>query len=275
MSYTKNIICINCCLKGHAFKECIYPVSSYGIIAFKKFYKDDGDIDVKFLLVQRKDSIGYIDFVRGKYDPKMKKEDVYRNLLGEMTLEEKNRLLTKTFDQIWDSLWMNKKSRVYNNDYVSAKRKMTTIDFKTMIRDSIQETKWESSEFSIPKGRRNNSEKFLDCALREFSEESGFIKSDIKYIYPDNFEEVFYGSNGLAYRHVYYLAEIERDDLPEIDKTNVLQAGEIKYLNWFSYKEAMNVFRNYDSTKRNIIYRVNNYIKNSLFKKNTSNNFKS
>lgn len=259
MSHMKNIICINCSKKGHTFKDCIYPVTSYGILAFKRFI-EDGKEQVKFLLVQRKDSIGYIDFVRGKYDNRIKKEDIYRILLGEMTLNEKKRLLENSFDEIWDSLWINKKSRVYNNDYDLSKKKLQSIDYKSMLRDSLSETKWVKSEFSIPKGRRNNSEQFIDCAIREFSEESGFKKNDIKHIYPEKIEEVFFGSNGLAYRHVYYLAEVTRDDIPEIDHTNVLQAGEIKYVNWFTYKEAMNSFRNYDTTKRGIIHKVNKFI---------------
>lgn len=248
----RNIICINCSKKGHTFKDCSYPVTSYGIIAYKRI-----DRDIKILLVQRKDSIGYIDFVRGKYDTKIKKEEIFKTLIGEMTLSEKKRLLKYSFDELWNRLWMNHNSRAYNNDYNLAKKKFYSLDVKNMIKESLKETKWENSEFSIPKGRRNNSEPIIECAIREFIEETGFKKTDF---YIDNnfkpIEEVFYGSNGISYKHIYYIAEIFNDKIPKIDNTNILQAGEIKYINWFSYKESMNLFRYYETTKREIVHKV-------------------
>lgn len=258
----KNIICINCLNKGHTFKDCKYPITSYGIIGFIKFKNDNNEDDIKFLLVQRKDTMGYIDFVRGKYDNKMNKEDIFKVLVGEMTIKEKKRLLMLDFDDIWSDMWMNKDSRIFKNDYEMAKKKFNNINIKEMINDSLIETKWEDTEFSIPKGRRNNSEHILDCAVREFTEETGFKKDNIKIINNnEHVEEIFYGSNGIAYKHVYYIAEINTEIIPDIDYNNVLQAGEIKYINWFTYEEAMNIFRNYDTTKRAIIHKVNKIIR--------------
>lgn len=259
MKDISSIICINCLNKGHTFKDCKYPITSYGILGFKKF----NGKEIKYLLVQRKDTMGYIDFVRGKYDSRMNKEEIFRVLIGEMTMKEKKKLLMLTFDEIWADMWMNKDSRIFKNDYETAKKKFNNINIKDMINASLIETKWEDTEFSIPKGRRNNSERVLDCAIREFSEETGYKKENIKII--NNYkpvEEVFFGSNGVAYKHIYYIAEINTEVIPEIDYTNVLQAGEIKSINWFSYNEAMNVFRNYDTTKRAVIHKVNNLLIN-------------
>lgn len=252
-----NIICINCSKKGHAFKDCDYPITSYGIIGYKRINND-----IKYVLVQRKDTMGYIDFVRGRFNSKFKKEYVYKVLVQEMTLEEKQILLRLSFDEIWDRMWMNKKSRIYKNEYENAKKKFNSIDVQAMIKDSFGETKWTSTEFSIPKGRRNNSEHYLECALREFSEETGIKKTDIKRIINKRvpIEEVFFGSNGIAYSHVYYIAEIENETIPAIDYNNILQAGEIKNIKWFSYEETMNVFRNYESSKRSIIHKAHKII---------------
>jgi len=261
MKSNNNIICINCSNRGHTFKDCGYPITSYGIIGYKKIKNH-----IKYVLVQRKDTMGYIDFVRGRFNCNLKKEDVYKVLIQEMTLEEKQRLLKMNFDEIWDRMWMNKKSRIYKNEYENAKKKFNSIDVKNMIKDSINETKWTSTEFSIPKGRRNNSENYIDCALREFSEETGIKKNQVKKIINKRvpLEEVFYGSNGIAYSHVYYIAEINTEYIPEIDYTNILQAGEIKNINWFSYKQAMNIFRNYESSKRAIIHKVHKIIEKQI-----------
>ena len=84
----KNIYCANCGEKGHVVKECGRPITSFGIIAFKIIKnKQEEELDtniylsnlvknvhninvypkIKYLLIQRKDTMGYIDFIRGKY----------------------------------------------------------------------------------------------------------------------------------------------------------------------------------------------------------------
>ncbi len=243
-----NITCINCFKKGHTFKECSYPITSYGVIGYRKIAGE-----LKVVLVQRKDSVGFIDFIRGKYDPNFKKEDIYKILVGEMTFSEKKRLLELSFDELWNELWMNKNSRIFKNEYRNAKKKFELLDIENMITDSIIETKWGDTEFSIPKGRRNNFEHPIECSIREFSEETGINRKfvSLKKTFP--LEEVFFGSNGIAYKHIYYLAEILTQDIPEIDSSNILQAGEVKYIDWFNFHQAVNSFRSYDSTKRTII----------------------
>ena len=57
--------CNNCGKKGHLYKECKLPVTSCGNIVFR-LDKDEPEI----LMIQRKDSLCYIDFIRGKYDIK-------------------------------------------------------------------------------------------------------------------------------------------------------------------------------------------------------------
>ena len=63
MSKTLNI-CNNCGKQGHSFHNCKLPITSYGIILFTPSSQG-----LKFLMIRRKDSFGYIDFIRGKYSP--------------------------------------------------------------------------------------------------------------------------------------------------------------------------------------------------------------
>ena len=108
--------CINCFRKGHVFKDCMYPVTSYGIIGYFKF-----ESEYKIVLVQRKDTMGFIDFIRGKYDTRIKKEEILEILVSEMTETEKDRIIKYSFDELWEQLWMNKNSRIFKNEYKSAK----------------------------------------------------------------------------------------------------------------------------------------------------------
>jgi hypothetical protein len=58
----KNNVCNNCGKQGHLFHQCKLPITSYGVIVFRSTSKG-----LQFLMIRRKDSFGYIDFIRGKY----------------------------------------------------------------------------------------------------------------------------------------------------------------------------------------------------------------
>jgi 8-oxo-dGTP pyrophosphatase MutT (NUDIX family) len=52
------------------------------------------------------------------------------------------------------------------------------------LQQLIQESKttWDCPEWGFPKGRRNSYESELNCALREYEEETGYEKRDIAII---------------------------------------------------------------------------------------------
>lgn len=256
----KKTVCINCDLKDHTFKECLKPVISHGILGFKI---NDGEIN--FLLIQRKDTMGYIDFLRGKYSSDISKSKIYKTLLEEMTCSERRRIKTLPFDILWDDLWVNHFSRAYLNEKKTAKLKFNSLDTGLMADNT--DGKWEDQEYCIPKGRKNQKETKKECSIREFKEETNF--KDLDFRVKDSLgtlSETFYGSNGIMYTHSYLLAEIVSDTIPKLDPANILMMGEIKNIGWFNFKEAVNIFRDYDSTKRNIIYMARKKIMDSKIK---------
>ena len=60
----KKLQCLNCGFYGHVIKTCNYPITSYGILCY--FVENNNNI--KYLMIQRKDSLCYIEFMRGYYD---------------------------------------------------------------------------------------------------------------------------------------------------------------------------------------------------------------
>ena len=249
-----HIICINCNETGHMFKQCQQPITSYGVLGYRRNKRTK---ELEFLLVQRKDTIGYVDFLRGKFD-----ESTLKILFEEMTPREHNKLLTTPFNMLWDNLWMHHRSKLYTNEYNYAKQKFYSVDIANIINNS--NPKWEIQEFCIPKGRKNNKESTNDCAIREFTEETGYSKENIINFYKDSYlQEQFLGSNGVMYRHIYILALIDDMYVPRINKKNISQAGEIRAIKWFKFRECLNVFREYSHTKRNLIYSARNIIKNN------------
>ena len=56
--------CNNCGNYGHVYKNCRHPILSYGIILYHKCKKTN---EIKIVMIERKDSLSYIEFLRGKY----------------------------------------------------------------------------------------------------------------------------------------------------------------------------------------------------------------
>lgn len=237
--------CTNCQERSHSFRECGMPIVSHGILGFKV---------VKgkrlFLLVRRKDTMGYIDFLRGKY---AEDGSSLKTLIEEMTIDEHVKLKTLDFDVLWDDLWVNHSSRPYLNEKRSAKIKFSRLDKELLL--SGVESRWESAEYCIPKGRKNFNESSIDCSKREFIEETGFKETDFKVIDETLvLDENFYASNGVNYSHRYMLAEILSDSPPRLDYSSHLMIGEIDKIKYFTFEESINIFRKYDTGKRNALY---------------------
>ena len=119
MNKTTNI-CNNCGKTGHLFHQCKLSITSYGIIVFRS--SSEG---LQFLMLRRKDSFGYIDFIRGKYSP----YNIYQlqNMIDEMSLEEKQRLLTNTFDNLWKNMWGETSNSQYKNEKQISSKKFDVI----------------------------------------------------------------------------------------------------------------------------------------------------
>ena len=99
------VYCNNCGNEGHIYRHCKYPVLSYGIVCIHTN---------KILMIQRKDSICYIEFIRGKY--KLDNKSYILNLLNRCSIEERNRLKNNSFDWLWNTLWFSGKEKKVQTD---------------------------------------------------------------------------------------------------------------------------------------------------------------
>ena len=113
----KTTVCNNCSKPGHLFHQCKLPITSYGIILFR-ITKDS---KIQYLMIRRKDTFGYIDFIRGKYQ-QINIEHLQKTI-DEMTVLEKDRILTKNFDTLWKLMWgENNKTQYKNEEMISSKK---------------------------------------------------------------------------------------------------------------------------------------------------------
>ncbi len=251
-----NNACNNCGKHGHSFHQCKLPITSYGIILFRP-----SERGLQFLMIRRKDSFGYIDFLRGKYSPY--NVDQMMTFINEMSISEKKKLLEESFESLWHEMWgqpvnsqfkneenmSSKKLEVIKNGVLIDNKKITLEDLINNSNTNRIETEWE-----FPKGRRNFQEKDLDCALREFEEETGYLKSNITVI--ENllpFEEMYIGSNHKSYKHKYYIAYMNKTE----DMLNGYQKTEVSKLEWKTIDECLNSIRQYNLEKKNLIININ------------------
>lgn len=223
--------------------------------------------DFEIVMVQRKFTIGYIEFLRGKYQTSNFK--YLKKIINLMIEDErKNIIISKDFDKLRDELGMNKSNRIYRNEYEESKKKFNYLKTNGYIDELFNIDKnWEETEWGVPKGRRNDKESNLDCAIREFTEETGIDKKDlIVYQNVVPLEEIYMGINNLKYKHVYYLATIKNSEEYmnnlKVDKTNYDQYSEIKSINWFNLKESISNIRPYYTSKISIIKKAFQIINN-------------
>ena len=244
--------CINCGKNGHSFHNCSKPIMSNGIIAFTK-----KDKDYKYLLICRKDTLGYVEFLRGKYS--IYNGNYIQNLIDEMTLEEKERLLNYDFNYLWKELWGGFNQTQYKSEEKISLEKFNQLkegviifhkneySLKSLIENS--KTAWTEPEWGFPKGRRNQNENDIDCAVREFIEETGYKKHDINII--TNLialDEIFTGSNFKSYKHRYFVGHIKN-----INKKTKYQKSEVSKINWFTLEECKEKIRPYNLERMEII----------------------
>lgn len=235
------------------------PISSYGIIAYR--IKDQ---KCEFLLIQRKNTHGYTDFIRGRYYNR-NPEEMLKIYINEMVDEERVKILSLPFDDLWVDLWL-KNNKISRGEYEKAKARFSQINIEKLF-EKVEPSKFSMREYGFPKGRRNRKEEQLSCAIREFQEETGLYLDFSNVVSKKiTFEENFTGTNGIQYKHVYYLAKISSETRdPRIDSQNVKQCEEIRDVRWSNFEDAIRLFRHYDFEKKQVLKKAYEYISKKEF----------
>lgn len=263
MQYYSNtdLFCNNCKKNGHNYSQCKLPIMSFGIVAFRYNKKNK----IEYLMIRRKDTLGYIDFMRGKYF--VNNKQYIMNMLKQMTVKEKEELKCGNFDYLWNNLWGdNSDNTKYKKEYIISKEKynilfkglMINNDICTlldMINESNLFSNWEEPEWGFPKGRPNFQEKDFMCAIREFCEETGYNQSILKHIsniFP--FEEIFTGSNYKSYKHKYYLMYIDYENSLV---TSSYEKIEVSKIEWKLFEDCLDCIRSYNLEKKRLITNIN------------------
>jgi len=277
-----NLYCNNCGKFGHIYKKCYEPITSYGIICLNlnndkiyNFYiskykfpnntqqlknicinkyiqkniscNNRKDLDIydniiatktETLLVRRMHTYNYIHLIRGIYELDLELIIKSINLL---TKKEYINLMTESFDNLWYDIW---KKKEYTTEYYKAQEQFNIL--RNYILPQIQyklNIVYSEPEWGFPKGKRNNNESNLECAKREFEEETGLTNDKYEILdrlYP--LIENVTGSNDINYKHIYYIA---------ILKPNIIYKTEIQCQHLKTLQESNLIFDNFSEIKNN------------------------
>lgn len=240
-------------------KHNLYSLTSYGIVVYRIINNQK-----EYLMVRRKNSFGYIDFIRGKYS--LQNLHQVQNMIDEMSLEEKSNLLKYTFEELWFQMWGNNNVKYKIEENTSIKKfeelkkgiyfNSQLVTLEILINNSS--TKWQETEWEFPKGKKNYQEHEITCALREFEEETG---NNIKNLYIiENlapFEEIFMGTNNKTYKNKYFVGHMKEN----IDILENYQINEISKIEWKSLKECLQNIRFYHFEKKQLIVNIDFMLK--------------
>jgi 8-oxo-dGTP pyrophosphatase MutT (NUDIX family) len=247
---------------------------SYGIALCRNNKEKNNAIEI--VLIKKRYSYHYLSFIMGHY----KKNDYQhiKYLLDHMSFSEKMDIMGMQFNHMWYRIWLNNPERYYNitdvykyDKSISDAEKMSFGDrssnvymykmyfqkknkFEQNFRDArdvqilrslIHQSLSAEIIWEIPKGRKNPGESLyietnLDCAMREFYEETSI--DDTKYKICYNIEPIVnsFVDEKIIYKTIYYIAELRDQSenlIPHINYKSFHQISEIEQIKWVSLAE--------------------------------------
>ena len=242
--------CNNCGEKGHLFRTCRDPVLSCGVLLIDSPTLPVDPADIRVLMIRRKDSMSFAEFMRGKYDPA--DEDYVATLVKNMTLKEQAGIASETFEVLWKQLWGDDRTSA---DFAPGRDKFNQLDRVKLMRDNL--SVYTEPEWGFPKGRRMRGETDMACAVREFGEETNIPRDAYTVLKNILFEETFMGLNNVRYRHVYFVAMLTQPDLVNLtQRFTPMQRREISGIAWKTLEEAGALVRPHHVERHGMLNRL-------------------
>ena len=305
--YKKKIFCCNCGKFGHKYSKCNEPITSLGVIAIKPEKMDDYNLLIeyfnskkyfnlvksntmnnnillkindyidkfKFLMIRRRKTLGYIEFLRGRYD--INNSISYISLFEQMIPSEIHDIINESFDYLWSNLWINSnlENKYIKKEYEDSKLKFDILKKNDNLKNLAKSIKfnYNTPEWGFPKGRRIYLEKNINSACREFEEETSLDKTNYNILINlPPIQEIFYGTNKVLYKHIYYFALCKPDTIVKINNDNINQQVEIGDIGWFDYKQCKTLIRKYHYERIKILNESFIFLSSILDKQNINNN---
>jgi len=140
---------------------------------------------MRVLLVRRRYTYAYVDFVYGRYG---KNSRGLSRLFNAMTAEELLSVSTFNFELMWNMLWKEKMPRpshfIRDEIYMKTHAKFSSYVMRNSnsVQSIINNTETRGNiSWEIPKGHKDfRKETDIMCAIRELEEETGYASEHIR-----------------------------------------------------------------------------------------------
>jgi 8-oxo-dGTP pyrophosphatase MutT (NUDIX family) len=190
-------------------------------------------------MIRRKDSMSFTEFLRGKYSTHP--PEYLGVLLSNMTQPEQQMIRTQPFDTLWTRLWGYGVEHHYN-EYPQARHQFDMLDINALL--DTYPSIYTEPEWGFPKGRRVRCETDIECATREFFEETNIPRDSYAILKGVVVSETFRGTNGVMYKHIYHVAIVTDASKIQLDqKFTTMQRREISAISWKSLEECSQLSR--------------------------------
>ena len=307
--YKTNLLCLNCGKSGHIQSRCLYPINSWGLICishnnkFKNIFNMTSNYisldhtikplleyvkyNIKFLIIRRKHSLCYVEFLRGRYY--YDNLHYICNMISKMSIPEQSALLNKEFSDLWCDMWDIKSvTSCHLSEYNMSNIKFNNLRAGVMCQFNktipvfirletiilMNKSIYNTPEWELPKGRKNINEKELVCAEREFKEETNIKQHEYTMLLDNNeFIEKYVGSDGVTYKNNYFLAELNNEPSDIKVENTEFQKNEIGDIKWATYVEIVELFREYSIAKKNVLHNILYVLCNVILKTNNTSQF--
>lgn len=216
----------------HVYKHDSSFVCSYGIACVRK---NPDTKSYQILMIKKRNTYCFIEFVRGLYDPY---KDVDLEYMFElMTITEKSMIQTRNFHTLWNYCNGEPTKSSERSVYARSLKKYTTLIERNdgnVLTSLLSKTKNSTLLWEIPKGRPNKKETPLVSAVREFEEETGIKKDSYRILFDEGTVEYSFVDAGVKYKYIYYIAAFTNSTDPTYDYNNSHMLWELSELRFVS-----------------------------------------
>jgi len=251
-------------------------------------YNIDRNKQSEILMIKKRYTYQYFNFVYGKY---RKNDDLYlQYLFDNMTVGEKIEIMSMNFSKMWYRIFLIDYVTNYNISsnfsvtdhmikynskmYIKKKSKFETyfLTNMTKLQSFIKNSTNNEIMWEIPKGhmeinKQKTNELPLDCAKREFEEETNISDKEYKILWDVEPISVNHVDDDIKFTSSYFIA-IQNNTSniqPVISMSSYHQLIEIENIKWVSIQDIQLLGLNKKYT--NILYKTFTLII-SVFKKN-------
>jgi ADP-ribose pyrophosphatase YjhB (NUDIX family) len=234
---------------------------------------------IKFLMVRRKFTLGFIEFMKAKWDA--------RNI--DQLIKIFNGMRKKELDFIMQNIesdgWKNIFDHFWIKDgKINFEKKKEDFGRKFIELRNISEWNIEyyciniaqgngTPDWGFCKGRREDSETNYETAIRETKEESG---NDVLLL--ENLQELredIIKDDGGRLRNIYYLGLLNDDAKAEYrPDLYIAHQSEIGKIGFFNYMDAISLISNEHVEKKNVLTQAYMFIASRLMKYDAIQTFK-